>query len=88
MTLDELQAQRDKLVAALGRSESSIAFEGRKTEFRSSEDLLRSIAAIDNEMAPMSGSGRRTFVVVSNSGLSSCGHEAGCSCGDSYEAWR
>lgn len=86
MTKDDLQKQRDKLVAALGRAESSIAFEGRKTEFRTPGELLQAIAAIDSQLA--SGS-RRVFVVASNGGLGgcSCGRFC-CSCGDSFEAWR
>src|SRR5438128_766438 len=71
MTLEQLQKQRDKLLAGLGRAESSIEFEQRRTEFRSPDELLTSLAAIDAQIRALRGEdGRRAFVVASRDGTS------------------
>jgi hypothetical protein len=88
MTLDELQKQRDQILAAMGRTVSSIQFEQRKTEFRSPEELLTALKATDAQITALSGQQEsRVFVVASSGGYYSTG--GGCSGGgDSFEVWR
>jgi hypothetical protein len=84
MTLVELQAQRDKLVAALGRPERVIQFEDRRIENFSADELLTAIAGLDIQIAAGQPQESRVFTVASSSGFAGNGQ---C-CGDSFEVWR
>ena len=73
MTLEQLQKQREKILTSLGRAESAIEFEQRRTEFRSPDELLTSLAAIDAQIRALAGEAHsRTFVVASRDGTSGC----------------
>jgi hypothetical protein len=90
--LEQLLAQRARLMLSLGSPERSIEFENRRVERFSPAELLEAIYGIDQQIALLSGGNtNRTFVVASSSGLSGC-NQFCCGGGDvrsdRYEAWR
>jgi len=90
--LEQLKAQRQKLMLALGNTSRTIEFEDRRIERFNPDELMTAIAAVDQQIAALSGQPdkSRMFTVSSSSGL---GTDA-CCCGggdvrdDRYEAWR
>jgi uncharacterized protein YhaN len=75
MTLDELTAAKDRVEKAMLRGESVIEFEGRRTEFRSYDDMMAQLGWINDQIANLEGDGtgdtalRRVRVISSDKDL-------------------
>lgn len=54
-TLAELQARRDALAAQLATGVSSAAFNGRKVDYRSTDEMQRTLAQLDAQIAAAQG---------------------------------
>lgn len=68
LTLDQLQAERDKAVMAMASPEN-VAFNGRSVTNRSQRDLLATIYRLDAEIARLQPSQGGPFVIQSKRGI-------------------
>jgi hypothetical protein len=68
VTLEELQAQREKLLAALSQPEQ-VQFADRSLRNRRPEDIRAAIAQIDAEIAQLTATPRRQVLLSSEKGL-------------------
>ena len=64
MTLEELYAAKARVESAMLRGESVIEFEGRRTEFRSYEDMLSQLDWINGQIEIESGGEASRFARV------------------------
>jgi hypothetical protein len=53
--LATLEAKRDALIEALGSGEASISFEGRRVDYRSTEEMLKALAFLNSQIAAAGG---------------------------------
>lgn len=63
LTIEQLRAQRDALLADLGASEE-IRFQDRSVRLRSVDEIRRSLALIEAELAKVSGMGASSTLTV------------------------
>lgn len=72
-TVADLQAQRAALVAARGSGQLEVEFNNggtrRRVVYRSMAEIIAAIAAIDRDLAALSGTRPRTFLPVFRSGF-------------------
>lgn len=58
LTLAQLQAKRDTLIAAIGEGARSIQFEGRSVTYNSIEDMLKAVSYLDSQIESSGGAER------------------------------
>ena len=70
LTLDQLQKQRDDVIADMGKGESRVEFEGRGLTYRTQAESEAALQRIDAEIAKLqSPSQSRQFTVKTSRGL-------------------
>jgi hypothetical protein len=73
MSVQELQAQRAALVAARGSGQLEVEFNNggtrRRVIYRSMAEIIAAIAAIDRDLAALSGTRPRTFAPIFKTGF-------------------
>lgn len=60
------QQDLDELQAALKRPEQAVTFQGRRTEFRSVDEIQKAIATVQSDLARQSGRRVRRVVTFQN----------------------
>jgi hypothetical protein len=65
IALAEMQEHRDELYRSLAAGVLRVTYNGRTTEFRSREDMERTLARLDRDIAAASGGGKRVRQVYS-----------------------
>jgi hypothetical protein len=69
MTLEELQAKRDELLAALANPTRVTQFESRRVEKHELSEMRAALAELDRQIGAMQADGARKFVLTTNRGL-------------------
>jgi len=73
MSIEDLNSQRAALVAARGSGQLEVEFNNggtrRRVVYRSMAEIIAAIAAIDRDLAALSGTRPRTFLPVFRSGF-------------------
>jgi hypothetical protein len=69
VTIDQLQAARDKLVDEMGKGYSRVEFEGRGLTYRPQAELEAALRQVDAEIARLQNPAARQFTVQTNRGF-------------------
>jgi hypothetical protein len=69
MTIEELQAQRDKILKRIAQPQSGTGPGGMGFTNPSQDDNNKALAAIDAEIARLQGGESRTFTIQTNRGI-------------------
>jgi hypothetical protein len=67
MTLEELTAQRDALLAARYRGLRTVEIDGRRVTYATDNELAAAIADLERRIASAGGDGRRRRILTSAS---------------------
>lgn len=68
LTVQDLQSERDKILAQMGNP-SQVSFEGRSLTYRPQVDLEAALKRVDAELAAMQAPSSRQFVIQTNRGI-------------------